>query len=1538
MDDSDDSSSTSSGLSNDDPIGDIGDNQMPDTKKDHEEKEEHEVQVVLTTDTENLIKKEEPPNTDRNNTAGNIFCPQVPGTSVDQTWDYSLRQQPPSSGEQPQSNNKGGTIWLVDVEFQKKLDEYSVFSACDHEVIKLPCPCPKKESFSICKKCHRVFCSNKCLKKTKETQNKEGKPDEITETEEVVPCTDTTSAITSTSPKAASVKPKSSPRTLPQPSQMSPNIAASMPYHENTLRPKMGMLPPNKQYGASMGNGNHPNPTRMIKSPPLPLFTSQTGGGNTFMPSNEDGLLGSFPMGMPNFQPMAFFQPPPPPQSMPIMNNNNAPYYPINTNQYHMGGVGMSNTLMPLPAARRYQDRRQNLPTTIPPYGHGNNMSNPQPRRITNKNLPPPPPQPHHQQHPQHPTQLSSSRNSLAYNSPHLKHNVPNQITEQPKPTLLHNYSAPPLRQSFDAQKSAFDHPPFENSVSQYKTQKPTKKEMSPDMDSLQKFRGLGRGNKSLQPSSTQKSETDNTYSSMVEPSTTAASRPQHQVFNSADTGVQVASSQFNKTRAVRKILVDSTSQNTQSKLTHPTTESYNNVKSATNFANPNTHLANQQDRAVPRQAIRKSSSQKTHLSSLSRKDVILVSDSPSDDPIFSDPYVFYGVPMQANHAYGDSLSDFYVWSGFGCNSNQSIIEELTSLGEGSLLPKTPIVGDCCIAKYTSDGVDGWFRARIIDIKDDQAQVYFIDYGNKEVVSNSLIRKLPLSLRKMRPSAIRVEIGDFRPNEGINAENLVEAFYKYILEHKFRVTIFENSVQRPTGRFEYPILKAKFEIKDSDGQWTELSDCLENEGLGHKISFDTQVFKKNENACDDYPCFTDVHREIPAKISHVNQPNDFYVIPEDNVTKRETLSTSLNDANMKFEEFKMEKWIETNYICISKRLEGIWARAKIVEITEDCTAIIRFIDFGDTVEKQLQYLKCVPANLLSIPQLAFRCSLPILPQDKWDLTDSNVTVLNDMKDLGISAIIIVFAMEFEIPAHIVEVFQLQSTLGLAKALLKKTDCLQEYEVDLDIRKKIQDQMQDRQTTDSRTEVEVANVHVPAITAPILPSQSKPQEQQRISPLKNDLLVEHELVEIASLDLTDASSEIRLPLPNIEPQKSLHEFKKSEFKITCMEGFNQLWIQPTNLADLAMHLQEVIIECVDSKNCFQAPPPLNTIVIAPYPDGNFHRGITRKISVGKKVKVMVEFIDVGNSFKISLRKLVPASENVANFPKLTYHAKLVDVDDDPQLLMSQDLDKVMDKVANITFLMDMCNGKQEPYIVSLRPKDAAEGDTISRRILAKQVWEWETVWNAGYKVDKILFSHSKYRDSVPLKVEHIEPTMLPPGLKLTGEVSRFTVEGDIYIVNITDKNDMIQRNHRVLEAQIARFVEKVAPTTFFPIIDEVILIYIPDIPELRSMNLHGVGKWNRCIRENSEYFRNFDYDEIYPINAEQSGHFLYRKLSLEFFHRVTVGVAECKLKDFKPSSALTKRMQSKLGERKSVTFMVDRYDEDNLINIITIDDF
>lgn len=57
-----------------------------------------------------------------------------------------------------------------------------------------------------------------------------------------------------------------------------------------------------------------------------------------------------------------------------------------------------------------------------------------------------------------------------------------------------------------------------------------------------------------------------------------------------------------------------------------------------------------------------------------------------------------------------------------------------------------------------------------------------------------------------------------------------------------------------------------------------------------------------------------------------------------------------------------------------------------------------------------------------------------------------------------------------------EVFQLQSTLGLAKALLKKTDCLQEYEVDLDIRKKIQDQMQDRQTTDSRTEVEVANVH------------------------------------------------------------------------------------------------------------------------------------------------------------------------------------------------------------------------------------------------------------------------------------------------------------------------------------------------------------------------------------------------------------------------------------------------------------------------------
>ncbi len=81
----------------------------------------------------------------------------------------------------------------------------------------------------------------------------------------------------------------------------------------------------------------------------------------------------------------------------------------------------------------------------------------------------------------------------------------------------------------------------------------------------------------------------------------------------------------------------------------------------------------------------------------------------------------------------------------------------------------------------------------------------------------------------------------------------------------------------------------------------------------------------------------------------------------------------------------------------------------------------------------------------------------------------------------------------------------------------------------------------------------------------------------------------------------------------------------------------------------------------------------------------------------------------------------------------------------------------------------------------------------------------------------------HRNIQSLNRDLIKFTVLPVGLKFHGEISRFTSEGDVFIVNIQEIE--IRRDHQVLREQIARFVEKTTSSQFFPKLHEVFLIYI-----------------------------------------------------------------------------------------------------------------
>uniref|UniRef100_A0A1B6D668 RING finger protein 17 n=1 Tax=Clastoptera arizonana TaxID=38151 RepID=A0A1B6D668_9HEMI len=79
----------------------------------------------------------------------------------------------------------------------------------------------------------------------------------------------------------------------------------------------------------------------------------------------------------------------------------------------------------------------------------------------------------------------------------------------------------------------------------------------------------------------------------------------------------------------------------------------------------------------------------------------------------------------------------------------------------------TPVVGSAVAAQYSLD--KKWYRAIITGLPGNRmVEVYYIDYGNSEILSWDQLRHLHDRFKKMSCQALRCSLADIKPNEGTN--------------------------------------------------------------------------------------------------------------------------------------------------------------------------------------------------------------------------------------------------------------------------------------------------------------------------------------------------------------------------------------------------------------------------------------------------------------------------------------------------------------------------------------------------------------------------------------------------------------------------------------------------------------------------------------------------------------------------------------------------------------------------------------------------
>ena len=92
----------------------------------------------------------------------------------------------------------------------------------------------------------------------------------------------------------------------------------------------------------------------------------------------------------------------------------------------------------------------------------------------------------------------------------------------------------------------------------------------------------------------------------------------------------------------------------------------------------------------------------------------------------------------------------------------EKLNEEYSNMGGSQLLLHSPRIGQLCCALYAEDY--NWYRAKIKDIKGQNARVFFIDYGNEDTVSVGTLKQLREKYTVLPSQAIECCLANIKPN------------------------------------------------------------------------------------------------------------------------------------------------------------------------------------------------------------------------------------------------------------------------------------------------------------------------------------------------------------------------------------------------------------------------------------------------------------------------------------------------------------------------------------------------------------------------------------------------------------------------------------------------------------------------------------------------------------------------------------------------------------------------------------------------------
>ncbi|XP_041369148.1 tudor domain-containing 6-like isoform X2 [Gigantopelta aegis] len=267
-----------------------------------------------------------------------------------------------------------------------------------------------------------------------------------------------------------------------------------------------------------------------------------------------------------------------------------------------------------------------------------------------------------------------------------------------------------------------------------------------------------------------------------------------------------------------------------------------------------------------------------------------------------------------------------------------------------------PIVGELVCAKF-SDGQ--WYRCKVEQVKDDHCVLLFVDFGNEDKVSKTLIKTCDKTFVNMPIQAVKGRLaGAVKTSEAD-----LQSFATLVLScvNKFKVLSYDSS--------EYEV-----EIFLSDGQC--LNDRFREAPLA--TSKDPAMLEKSSLPVQTSLTITAIkpvlHEIQPVAISFVTDPGNFCC----QLLRKEFKELSQITPSMV--EYCTKDPVPKGFspqvgdFCFGQ-FSGSFYRARVEKKLPKGLFELKYVDYGNVESVSIDDMRPMVKEFAEIPYLAVRCSL-----------------------------------------------------------------------------------------------------------------------------------------------------------------------------------------------------------------------------------------------------------------------------------------------------------------------------------------------------------------------------------------------------------------------------------------------------------------------------------------------------------------------------------------------------------------------------------